>query len=161
MNVVSKNRRVSSWMLIACGIWLVGLGFYFIALRSPPLPEDLRFMGTTVAQIRAAAPGLEGWLKKVFTVMGGFMAGAGVLTVFVAAIAMPLRLKATSWAIGVSGAITVALMSWTNFVLDSDFKWLLLAPAVAWLLGLASYGAGRRAEHAIVAVPQTNVDARK
>ena len=125
------------------------------------MPEDLRFMGTTVAPIRAAAPGLEGWLKKVFTVMGGFMAGAGVLTVFVAAIAMPLRLKATSWAIGVSGAITVALMSWTNFVLDSDFKWLLLAPAVAWLLGLASYGAGRRAEHAIVAVPQTNVDARK
>ena len=161
MIVVSKNRRFSSWMLIACGIWLVGLGFYFIALRSPLLPEDLRFMGTTVAQIRAAAPGLEGWLKKVFAVMGGFMAGAGVLTVFVAAIAMPLRLKATSWAIGVSGAITVALMSWTNFVLDSDFKWLLLAPAVAWLLGLASYGAGRRAEHAIVAVPQTNVDARK
>ena len=161
MIVVSKNRRFSSWMLIACGIWLVGLGFYFIALRSPLLPEDLRFMGTTVAQIRAAAPGLEDWLKKVFTVMGGFMAGAGVLTVFVAAIAMPLRLKATSWAIGVSGAITVALMSWTNFVLDSDFKWLLLALAVAWLLGLASYGAGRRAEHAIIAVPQTNVDARK
>ena len=161
MIVVSKNRRFSSWMLIACGIWLVGLGFYFIALRSPLLPEDLRFMGTTVAQIRAAAPGLEDWLKKVFTVMGGFMAGAGVLTVFVAAIAMPLRLKATSWAIGVSGAITVALMSWTNFVLDSDFKWLLLAPAVAWLLGLASYGAGRRAEHAIVAVPQTNEDTRK
>lgn len=161
MIVVSKNRRFSSWMLIACGIWLVGLGFYFIAFRSPLLPEDLRFMGTTVAQIRAAAPGLEGWLKKVFAVMGGFMAGAGVLTVFVAAIAMPLRLKATSWAIGVSGAITVALMSWTNFVLDSDFKWLLLAPAVAWLLGLASYGAGRRAEHAIVAVPQTNEDARK
>ena len=161
MIVVSKNRRFSSWMLIACGIWLVGLGFYFVALRSPLLPEDLRFMGTTAAQLRAAAPGLEGWLKKVFTVMGGFMAGAGVLTVFVAAIAMPLRLKATSWAIGVSGAITVALMSWTNFVLDSDFKWLLLAPAVAWLLGLASYGAGRRAEQEIVTVPLTNVNAPK
>ena len=89
-------------------------------------------------------------MKKVFTVMGGFMAGAGVLTVFVAAIAMPLRLKATSWAIAVSGALTVALMSWTNFELDSDFKWLLLAPAVAWLLGLVSYGAA-----------QTNVNAPK
>ena len=161
MIVVSKNHRFSSWMLIACGIWLVGLGFYFIALRSPLLPEDLRFMGTTVAQIRAAAPGLEGWLKKVFTVMGGFMAGAGVLTVFVAAIAMPLRLKATSWAIGVSGAITVALMSWTNFVLDSDFKWLLLVPAVAWLLGFLCYAVGTRVEHTITAVPRINEDALK
>ena len=161
MNVVGKNRRFSSWMLIACGVWLVGLGFYFIALRPLLLPEDLHFMGTTAARIQTAVPGLEGWLKKVFTVMGGFMAGAGVLIVFVAAIAMPLRLKATSWAIGVSGAITVALMSWTNFVLDSDFKWLLLAPAVAWLLGLVSYGAGRRAEYANVAAPKTNVDAPK
>ena len=82
MNVVGKNRRFSSWMLIACGVWLVGLGFYFIALRPPLLPEDLHFMGTTAARIQIAAPGLEGWLKKVFTVMGGFMAGAGVLTVF-------------------------------------------------------------------------------
>ena len=161
MNIVSKNRRFSSWMLIACGVWLVGLGFYLIALRPSLLPEDLHFMGTTAARIQTAAPGLEGWLKKVFTVMGGFMAGAGVLTVFVATVAMPPRLKGTSWVITLSGALTVALMSWTNFVLDSDFKWLLLQPAVAWLLGLASYGAGRRAEHAIVAVPQTNVDARK
>ena len=52
-------------------------------------------------------------------------------------------------------------MSWTHFVLDSDFKWLLLAPAGAWLLGLVSYGAGGRAEHAAVAVPQTKVDTPK
>lgn len=50
---------------------------------------------------------------------------------------------------------------WANFVLDSDYKWLLLAPAVAWLLGLATYGAGRRAEHAIVAIPQINAEAPK
>ncbi len=57
-------------MLIGCGVWLIGLGFYFIVLRPPLLPEDPRFMGTTLVQIRAAVPGLEGWLKKVFTVMG-------------------------------------------------------------------------------------------
>ena len=52
-------------------------------------------------------------------------------------------------------------MSLTYFVLDPDFEWLLLAPAAAWLLGLVSYRAGRRAEHAIVAVPQINVVAPK
>ena len=49
-------------------------------------------------------------------------------------------LQGTGIALGCAGLLTVATMSWTNFVLDSDFKWLLLAPAVAWLLGLVSYG---------------------
>jgi hypothetical protein len=143
MNVFSKNRQVSAWMLIACGVWLVGLGLYFIFLRPPLLPEDPRFMGTTLAQIRTAVPGLESWLQKVFTVMGGFMASAGVLTVFVATAAMPPRLKGTSWAIALAGVLTVALMSATNFALYSDFRWLLVVPALVWLAGLVFYIAGR------------------
>ena len=143
MNTPGKNHRVSTWMLMACGVWLVGLGLYFIVLRPPLLPEDPRFMGTTLEQIRAAVPGLEGWLKNVFRVMGGFMAGAGVLTLFVATVAMPLRLKGTSWALAISGALTVMLMSATNFALQSDFRWLLLVPALAWLAGLALHVARR------------------
>ena len=142
-NANGESRRVSTWLLIACGVWLIGLGFYFIFLRPPVLPEDPRFMGTTVAQIRTAVPGLENWLKRVFAVMGGFMAGAGVLTVFVAAVAMPKRLKGTSWAIAASGALTVGLMSATNLVLNSEFKWLLIVPAVVWFAGFVSYLARR------------------
>jgi hypothetical protein len=144
MNVVINNRQVSAWILVACGVWLIGLGLYFIVLRPPLLPEDLRFMGTTLAEIRTAVPGLESWLQRVLTVMGGFMAGAGVLTVFVATVAMPRRLKGTSWAIAFSGALTVALMSATNFALDSDFRWLLLVPALVWLAGVVFYIAGHQ-----------------
>jgi len=68
--------------------------------------------------------------------MGGFMVGSGVLTVFVARAAMLLRLRGTSWAIALSGLLTVGLMSATNFALDSDYQWLLLAPALLWLAGL-------------------------
>ena len=50
-------------------------------------------------------------------------------------------------------------MSWINFALDSDFKWLLLVPALAWLVGLVMYATGRRAEQTIVATAQTNTDA--
>ena len=135
----------SRWLLTACGLWLMGLGLYFIVLRPPLLPEDARFMGTTVEQLRIAVPGLDAWLQKVFTVMGGFMAGTGVLTVFVATVAMPLRWKGTPWALGICGALTVVLMSATNFALQSDFRWLLLLPAVVWLAGLVFCLASREA----------------
>ena len=144
MNVRTTIRYLPSWLIAACGVWLVALGLYFIAVRPSLLPEDARFMGATITQIQTAVPGLEGWLKKVFTVMGGFMAGAGVLTVFVATVAMPSRLKGTSWAIALAGALTVALMSVTNFALDSEFKWLLLAPASIWLVALVLHVTGRR-----------------
>ena len=146
MNTVSARtppHDAASWMLAACGLWLVALGLYFIFLRPPLLPEDTRFMGSSLAQVRAALPGLEPWLQRVFTVLGGFMAGTGVLTVFVARAVVPSRLPGTSWALGLGGALTVALMSATNFSLNSDFRWVLLVPALLWLAGLALHIARR------------------
>ena len=130
-------------MIAACGVWLVGLGLYFIALRPSLLPEDARFMGATLAQIQEAVPGLERWLQKVFMAMGGFIVSSGVLTVLVATTAMPARRNGTSWAIGISGGFSVALMSVVNFVLYSDFRWLLLVPVLLWLAGLVLYVAKR------------------
>lgn len=137
------TRQVSTWMLLGCGLWLVALGLYFIFFRPPLLPEDTRFMDSSLAQIRAVLPGLEHWLEHVFTVLGGFMAGTGALTVFVAREAMPSRLPGTSWALGLGGAFTVALMSASNFSLNSDFRWALLVPALLWLVGLVLYVARR------------------
>ncbi len=135
--------RAASWMLTTCGIWLIALGAYFMFLRPPLLPEDFRFMGASLAQVHDAVPGLEGWLRKVFTVMGGFMAGTGVLTVFAGRVAMQLRLNGTAWATGLSGALTVALMSATNFALHSDFRWLLAIPALVWAASLLLYSIER------------------
>lgn len=139
MSTRINKYAASAWALIACGLWLTALGLYFIFIRPALLPEDLRFMNTSLAQVRADVPGLEGWLHRVFTVMGGFMAGTGVLTVFVAAVAMPSRLRVTSWALAVTGLLTVGLMSATNFALQSDFRWLLLVPAMVWLAGLVCH----------------------
>jgi hypothetical protein len=35
-------------------------------------------------------------------------------------------------------------MSWTNFAIDSNFKWALLAPAILWVAGIACYALGPR-----------------
>lgn len=55
----TRGLRASTWLLTASGVWLVGLGAYFVILRPALLPEDSRYMGTTMAQLRDAAPGLE------------------------------------------------------------------------------------------------------
>ena len=151
---------ISKWIFVACGIWLIGLGGYFMLARPPLLPEDLRYLGSSAIQIEMHLPRLASWLQNVFTVMGGFMAGCGVLLILASVRAVPNRLQGTGIALGCAGLLTVVTMSWTNFVLDSDFKWLLLGPAVAWSIGLLSYGAGKRAQAKIV-VPQTNVGAPK
>ena len=153
--------RLSKWLFVACGIWLIGLGGYFMLARPPLLPEDLRYLGSSAIQVEVLLPHLVSWLRNVFTVMGGFIAGCGVLTILVSARVVPQCRQGTGAALACTGLLTVATMSWTNFLLDSDFKWLLVAPAVVWLLGLVGYAAGSRAEHAIVSAPQTNVDAPK
>ena len=137
----------SKWIFVACGIWLIGLGGYFIFARPPLLPEDLRYVGANPSQVEQLLPNLASWLKNVFTVMGGFMAGCGVLTVFMGVRVLPQCVRGTGIALGIAGALTVATMSWTNFVLDSDFKWLLVTPVVAWLLGLVCYVPGASTKH--------------
>lgn len=129
------RRRLAEWLISACGVWLIGLGLYFIVLRPALIAEDTRFIGSSLGQVRASLPGLESWLHRVFTVMGGFIAGTGVLTVSLGRVAMPAGLKSTSWVIALTGALTAALMSVTHFALNSDFRWLLLVPVLVWLAG--------------------------
>lgn len=82
---------ISVFVFAACGIWLIGLGLYFVFLR-PRCPEDLRYMGTSAGEIQSSIPGLQRWVHRVFTVMGGFITGTGVLTILAAMNAVLLTL---------------------------------------------------------------------
>lgn len=70
------------------------------------------------------------WLRNVFTVMGGFMVGCGALIIIMSVRTAPQYLPGTGIVLSCAGLLTVATRSGTNFVLGSDFKWPLLAPAV-------------------------------
>ena len=115
-------------------------------LRPPLLPEDLRYMGTRAGEIQSAMPGLQRWVHRVFTVMGGFMTGTGVLTIMAALNASAVRGKWTWSALALAGLFTVGTMSLTNFQLNSDFKWLLLMPSLLWIIGLISAAVIRKRE---------------
>lgn len=118
------------FLFIACGIWLIGLGIYFMFLRPALLPEDLRYIGISAAEAETTMRGLKSWTHRVFTVMGGFMLGTGVLTVLAAMNESAAPPKRTRIALGLTGLFTVGTMSLTNFQLDSDFRWLPLIPSL-------------------------------
>ena len=131
--------QLSGKVFVVCGLWLVALGLYFALLRPALLPEDPRYIGSSIEAIRSAAPGLERWLGHVFTVMGGFMVATGAMTVLVACRFLARRERGTFAGLAVAGAASVTLMSATNFLLHSDFRWPLLLPALLWLVGLLCY----------------------
>ena len=134
-----RRLRLSSTVFLSCGLWLVALGLCFILLRPALLLEDPRYIGASIDAIRAAVPGLERWLGHVFNVVGGFMVATSVLMGLAACRFLAKRERGTFAALVVAGATSVGLMSATNFLLNSDFWWLFLLPALLWLFGLACY----------------------
>ena len=140
------HPSVSTFIFLASGIWLIALGMYFMFLRPPLLPEDLRYMETSLAHIQLIMPGLERWLHRVFAVMGSFIAGAGVLTIFMAVRLSAAQRRLTTSILVLLGLLTVGTMSVINFQLDSDFKWLLLIPALLWFVGVAAYIVSSRSD---------------
>ena len=137
------GRGIVEVLAAACGVWLVALGLYFMFLRPALLPEDLRYMRMQAGALQVALPGLVAWLGKVFTVLGGFMVGAGVLIAYVGWNVMPLRPRGAAITLASSGAATLVVMSAVNFALHSDFRWLLSLPALAWAGAVAAYLLGR------------------
>ena len=121
------------------GAILMALGLYFAFLRPPLLPEDPRFMGSTLAQVQEALPGLLIWLRRVFWVMGGYIFATGLLTVYLALTAFRSRARGAASVVAVSGLASIGLMVVVNFVIASDFRWLILSFALPWAVALALY----------------------
>jgi hypothetical protein len=121
------------------GIFLMGLGLYFVFLRPPLLPEDPRYMGTSLAAIQASVPGLFVWLRRVFWVMGGYMFATGLLTLYVALTVFRARASGVVLVVALAGLTSIGWMAAVNFLIDSDFKWLILAVALLWPIAIALY----------------------
>ena len=117
----------------------MALGLYFAFLRPPLLPEDARFMGTSLAQVQATLPGLPGWLRHVFGVLGGYIFATGLLTIYLAATAFRARVGGAAGVGALAWLTSIGLMAVVNFSIGSDFKWLILSFGLPWLVALALY----------------------
>ena len=145
MNPESKPWTPSSIVLILAGVTLIGVGLYFILLRPPLLPEDVRYMALPAAQLDILRPRLELWLTHVFRVMGGYILATGVLAVTLAATVF--RAHQTGAAIGalIGGAASIGWMAVVNFMIGSDFKWVLFGMALLWACSLVLFWFERKA----------------
>lgn len=121
-----------------CGVHQVALGVWFIAQRPPLLAEDLRLLGIGPEPLGQFLPRREPWLRLVFTVLGGQMAGLGGLV-----IATALRLGGGTGdrlelaLMAAAGLLSAGTMCAVNFALGSEFRWLLVLPVVAWTFSVA------------------------
>jgi hypothetical protein len=135
----------SSIVLVLAGVAVIGVGLYFILLRPPLLPEDIRYMALPAAEFDIIRPRLELWLTHVFRVMGGYILATGVLAITLAATAFRARNKAAAMGALIGGATSIGWMAAVNFMIASDFKWVLLGMALLWALGLVLFWLENRA----------------
>ena len=131
-----KTRFFASASLALGGFILISLGLYFIFLRPPLLPEDLRYMGASLAQIQNNLSGLQVWLSRVFGVLGGYMIATGLLTFYISATSFRTGNIGALAIVCVSGLASIGWMVITNFMIGSDFKWLLLAFSLPWIVAV-------------------------
>lgn len=134
----SPARMFALGLLAGCGVFQIGMGFYFIRLRPTMLPEDERFIGLSLDALSKVAPPLPLWLDRVFVVLGGHIAAAGLLIILTAILLWRRRddLRAPLALIIAAGLASVGLMSAVNFAIHSDFRWVLFLPVLAWTMAI-------------------------
>ena len=75
-----------------------------------------------------------------------FRPESGLLTVYLAFTGFQRRLRGAAMAVAVAGAGSIGLMASVNFILNSDFKWHLLALALFWVAALVLYSVEKSVE---------------
>ena len=96
-------------------------------------------MALPTAQLDILRPRLELWLTYVFRVMGGYILATGVLAVTLAATAFRAHQKGAAMGALIGGAASIGWMAAVNFMIDSDFKWVLLGMALLWACSLGLF----------------------
>lgn len=139
MRKAGASWMLSSILLAGSGILLIGVGIYFLVLRPPLLPEDIRYMGLTPAELQSIGPRLASWLTQVFRVMGGCVTATGVLALTLALTSFRNHRAVAAAGAGLAGGLSIGLMAVVNFMIHSDFKWVLLGMALVWAASIAMF----------------------
>lgn len=144
LETTSKNKMInlkpySASLLTLGGFLIAAMGFYFVFFRQPLLPEDLRYMNSTLSVVQNNSPDLSVWLQKYFWVIGGYIFTTGLLTIYVAQTSFRTRTHGAFIIVLIAGITSIGAMTMVNFILQSDFRFVLLAFTLPWIFSLILY----------------------
>ncbi len=71
--------------------------------------------------------------------MGCYIFTAGLLTMYVAQTSFRIRTQGAFIIVSIAGITSIGSMAIVNFILQSDFKWVLLAFTVQWFIAVILY----------------------
>ena len=134
-----KFKPYSVLSLSIGGLLLAVMGIYFVFLRPSLLPEDLRYMNTSLSVVQNNISNVSVWLQKVFWVMGGYIFTTGLLTIYIAQTAFRSRTQGAFMIVLIAGITSIGSMTIVNFILKSDFKFVLIAFTLPWVISLILY----------------------
>ncbi|PZR18958.1 MAG: hypothetical protein DI539_15740 [Flavobacterium psychrophilum] len=134
-----KLKPYSSTLLALEGILLMAMGLYFAFLRPSLLPEDIRYLKISLSDIEHSVPSLTVWLQRVFWVMGSYIFTTGLLIIFISQTSFRTRTQGTFYIVALAGISSIGSMTVINFMIGSDFKWILLLFTVPWIVSLTLY----------------------
>ena len=134
-----KFKPYSAFSLSIGGLLLASMGIYFVLVRPSLLPEDLRYMNTSLPVVKNNIPELSVWLQKVFWVMGGYIFTTGLLIIYIAQTAFRTRTQGAFIIVLIAGITSIGSMTIVNFILKSDFKFVLVAFTLTWVISMILY----------------------
>lgn len=136
--MMEADVSAAAWLFGVLGVVLAGIGVFFLGMRPALLPEDLRFLGRSDAEVDQQLPQLRTWLRLVFMVLGGHALAFGILTVYVAATGVREGRGSAVLAVAVAGAASIGVMVAVNLVLRSAFRWALAAVSLLWVAAIVA-----------------------
>lgn len=117
------------------GLVTTGIGTYFLFLRAPLLPEDIRYTGIDPSTL---PPAFTAWLGIVFATWGGFIAGFGVVLLGAGIYFWSGRRHWLLFGIAAGVLIAFGRFLYSNVLLGSDFLWFIaVAAALALIVAVA------------------------
>ena len=137
--MIDKLKPYSATLLAIGGFTLMTMGSYFIFFRPPLLPEDYKYIEANSLVLQKNIPLLSNWLQKVFWVMGCYIFSTGLLTIFISQTSFRKRIKGVVYIVAITGISSIASMTIINFMLASDFRWILLVLNLPWLGAVILY----------------------
>lgn len=135
---MNGGDRLSGAPLVILGVLTIGTAMFFLVLRPPLLPEDIRHTGIDVGTL---PPAFLDWLGIVFRTWGGFIAGFGIVLLGIGTFTLTGRTRWLHWSTAAAVLVAFGRFLFSNIVLSSDFLWFisllfLLAVGTAAMLAL-------------------------